>query len=601
MPIRAVVSLTKVAASVDHSALAASVTHTAVVMDGMTLVHIPKNKIVNDVCTLDELTVFLVNKSLTDHLQTNDLKSITASKSASDLVAFTDSADRVFEKHHDDPVAMLDARAANFGKAAVDQAQLTDLSSLGVSLNKDSDEVGFVDQLSMRFVYYRNFYDAFGLDDYANINKDFVGSKGNIFGFSDLTAFTYQKPITDVVGHSDQHNIGTTLGKVDSLPTLDAAVIHSAKGVEDATGLTDLNIWNLSKPTTDAISASDLSSFELSKTPADGVATTDTFSREVEYARTPSETLSVSETADKELTTTKTDAFHTTDALTRTVSYNRNFYDVFGLDDYANVNKDFVGSKGNIFGFSDIIAFSSAKYLSDQASLADLPTLHTAHAKTDTFSTPDVSTLQVNKGRTDGVATTDTFSRSVEFQREFAETLVLQEQFTTGDKELNKQNAVGLSELASLSNRIIKVDTPTLLDATDVSTIKSTADSVAASDSFSRTVEFDRTASDSVTAADVFSPHFTKTANDSAALADVVTQTHIFNRAFADGFTLDDFSSVDKNLAGTKTNVFGFADIHACEVEKEVADSFGFLESVTVTRRSAAGFNTASFNNLLFN
>ncbi len=611
MAIRAVVSLVNptvgathanVTAAIAHTNLATTVTHTAAAMADLVLEYVPKNKRLNEVCALSEITVIASFKALADSLQTIDGQSKTVGKSPMEEIATSDTQHWEVEKHHDDPVDMLDTHAANFSKAATDQAALVDLPNWTVALAKSSDIAGLADQIDKMVNYSRVFYDAFGLDDSANINKDFVGNKGNIFGVSDLTAFTYQKPITDVVGHTDQHNIGTTLGKVDSLPTIDAAVIYSAKGVEDATGLADLNVWSLSKSTTDAISTSDLPSFVLSKPYFDDVATTDTFSREVEYARAPTETLSVSEITSKEFATTKAEALHSTDVFARTVSYSRNFYDAFGLDDYANINKDFVGSKGNIFGFSDTTAFSSTKYLEDQANFTDLPTLHTAKAKTDALATIDAPVLQVNKGRTDGVATTDTFSREVEYARTPSETVSIAE-ITSKELATTKTDALYSTDVFA---RTVNYNRPIDEYAAVTDTLGKGAqlgkyDSVGVNDVLARAVEFNRAVSEVISPADAAVTRFTKSTTDGATLADSITQTRIFNRSFADWFALDDFSSVDKNLAGTKTNVFGFADIHACEVEKEVADSFGFLESVTVTRRSTAGFNTASFNTALFN
>ncbi len=126
-------------------------------------------------------------------------------------------------------------------------------------------------------------------------------------------------------------------------------------------------------------------------------------------------------------------------------------------------------------------------------------------------------------------------------------------------------------------------------------------DNVTSTDTFLRTVEFNRALNESITTPDTPTKHLTKPMSDGAALADVVTRTHTFNRLFNDWFTLDDFASVDKAVVGNKTNVFGFTDAHSWQIAKEVTDSFGFLESVTVTRRSTAGFNAASFNTPLFN
>jgi len=143
-----------------------------------------------------------------------------------------------------------------------------------------------------------------------------------------------------------------------------------------------------------------------------------------------------------------------------------------------------------------------------------------------------------------------------------------------------------------------------VLTPSDQFTIDATlgkTDNVTSTDTFLRTVEFNRALNESITTPDTPTKHLTKPMSDGAALADVVTRTHTFNRSFNDSFTLDDFASVDKAVVGNKTNVFGFTDVHSWQIAKEFSDSVGFLESVTVTRRSTAGFNAASFNTPLFN
>ena len=71
--------------------------------------------------------------------------------------------------------------------------------------------------------------------------------------------------------------------------------------------------------------------------------------------------------------------------------------------------------------------------------------------------------------------------------------------------------------------------------------------------------------------------------SDNFSFADAPLVTVTFNRSFSDAFSLDDFTAVDaviKDMANTKVNVFGFADVQAFGVGKGLADAFTFADAV---------------------
>jgi hypothetical protein len=67
----------------------------------------------------------------------------------------------------------------------------------------------------------------------------------------------------------------------------------------------------------------------------------------------------------------KTDGVSVADSFERVVSYERSVSDVFALDDSALINKDFTGTKGNVFGFSDTSNVGVTKEVTESALLSD--------------------------------------------------------------------------------------------------------------------------------------------------------------------------------------------------------------------------------------
>jgi len=88
---------------------------------------------------------------------------------------------------------------------------------------------------------------------------------------------------------------------------------------------------------------------------------------------------------------------------------------------------------------------------------------------------------------------------------------------------------------------------------------------------------------DSFSFADSNLTDFSALKTDSFAFSDTPSVVMQFDRSFTDAFALDDFTAVDaivKDMANTKTNVFGFGDVQAFGVGKGLADAFTFADAV---------------------
>ena len=176
----------------------------------------------------------------------------------------------------------------------------------GVRLPKGDDAA--LDDLFERVVaYVRHFHSAFGLDDWNRINKDYLGSKGNIFGFSDdefrsfvkgvaedLPLFSEQRkelkkifsdlaaveslhgldltrPLDDLFGVEDQSYRHPLKREDDSLSIGSECLRDITKGVEDQVPLGSTVGWRQHKPLDGVLGATDLNSLNYQKSISDSI------------------------------------------------------------------------------------------------------------------------------------------------------------------------------------------------------------------------------------------------------------------------------------------------------------------------------------------
>lgn len=387
---QAQVSTTSLQADAGYVAPFALTAYVAASMQEMVLEYEPKNQKFSDAYTLSDLTVVVTTKVFNESIQTGDVSYKVLGKSHTEIVTADDAPYWAFSKFPYDSVTTLDINDKDFTKQVADQAALVDLPSLNISLDKHSDITGITDYFTKSTTFNRAFNDAFTLDDYASVDKDFIGTKGNVLGVSDSQAFEYSKPLIDTLGQSDYNNVTTGLNKTDSLSFTDTAIRNSTKGLEDTASVSDIHAWTVDQHKEDAFSPEDSTSLDVDKPQVDSLNFVDNFSRQVSFDRQPTETVSLNENVGKNVDTSKTDQISAADTFARLVTFNRFFTDSFVLDDMASVDKNIVGNKTNVFGFADIHSCEVTKELTDSFGFLETVSITRRSAagfNTDSFNT----------------------------------------------------------------------------------------------------------------------------------------------------------------------------------------------------------------------
>ena len=314
-------------------------------------------------------------------------------------------------------------------KNVSDSYTFSDSEQKHVGKGFTTDSVSFTETFVNQIAYHRKFNDAFTLDDLSQIDKDFYGNKGNIFAFTDILGLTYEKNLTD------NYTVGDFV----------AAAVN--KVAQDSFSFTDTSYSTFSKVVNDAFTLDDSAlidkDFYGNKGNVLGVA--DIFARAVDYKRRfpgnlplgsnllNSNSLDASSTPDTRVieedkaTVLSNKSFNETlgfsDYSNRTI--NKVIIDAFSLDDSALINKDFVGNKGNVFSFADVLAsavnkvatdnfgfidseyFSYSKNSSDTVFFAETDYKNIEKALPDSFSFSDIQGVQLGKTISDSFALDD--------------------------------------------------------------------------------------------------------------------------------------------------------------------------------------------------
>ena len=87
------------------------------------------------------------------------------------------------------------------------------------------------------------------------------------------------------------------------------------------------------------------------------------------------------------------------DNFVRVVSYNRAFTDAFTIDDLSQIDKNFMGNKGNVTTLTDIIGLDHKKLLTDTMTLAEVVVVTKRYIRTysDLLNFVDDHNLSTNK------------------------------------------------------------------------------------------------------------------------------------------------------------------------------------------------------------
>jgi len=419
-----------------------------------------------------------------------------------------------------DEFPLSDVRFSLVEKNLSDNVPLVDVSAYDFSALKE-DSFTFADTFTV--AYHHSFTDAFTLDDLSQIDKDFYGNKGNVAFMLDIIGLDQNKVLTDsytvsdvievamlwVRGFTDTFKVydenpnalNVNLLNSQAMNAQDTSFLNdSGLGKGDALGFSEITAFVHSKGLTDSAIVVDSSSVSLNKPKTDSFGMSD--NNVVASGVNPSDSISFSDSHDR--------------TLSKVLS------DTFALDDSALINKDFTGSKGNVFGFSDVLS----------------KTVGFNRAFTDAFSFSDDSVRSLNKGINDSSVLNDLLSFSQ--TKKMSESLTFNDVFgvqlekTLSDTfKIYDENPNALNVNLLNSQAMNAQDTPFLVDRG-----LDKGDALG----FSEITAF----------------------NHAKVLSDLATFNDDYGvqleKTLSDSFTLDDSALIDKDYFGNKGNIVGVSD-----------------------------------------
>ena len=421
----------------------------------------------SDSTTLSDTYRTTLNKAISDAFTLDDALQVDKDYfgNKGNVFTFSDALSYEASKDLTDGIALVELVGFILNHPVEDSYTVTDTNTLQPELVK-SDSIGFSD------IYIRNIMkglsDGFALDDTAQVNKDTDSAKGNIFSFSDVFSRTvsYDRDYTDNFGFSDTFSraVGYVRAYSDSYSLNDTKDVQLEKTLSDTFKVYDenpnaLNVNLLNSQAMNAQDTSFLNDSGLGKGDALGFSEITAFV----HSKGLTDSAIVVDSSSVSLNKPKTDSFgmsdnnvvasgvNPSDSISFSDSHDRTLSkalsDAFALDDSALINKDFTGSKGNVFGFSDVLS----------------KTVGFNRAFTDAFSFSDDSVRSLNKGINDSSVLNDLLSFSqtkkiseiLTFNDDYGVQLekTLSDSFTLDDSALidkdyfgNKGNIVGVSD-----------------------------------------------------------------------------------------------------------------------------------------------------------
>ena len=348
-------------------------------------------------------------RSFQETVSTSDTNKVIFTAGKSDSVSISDILEfnTEYNRNFTDTAVLDSVSLLALGKAFTDTINsVTDVYAI-TQMKNPSDTIDFTD--STRATIEKDVIDGIGLDDSTLVNKNYFGNKGNLIGLSELVSLvtTYKRTISDSVALSETLDTAFNKNETENITLNELTAFVHSKGLTDSAIVVDSSSVSLNKSKTDSFGMSD------NNVVASGV--------------NPSDSISFSDSHDR--------------TLSKVLS------DTFALDDSALINKDFTGSKGNVFGFSDVLS----------------KTVGFNRAFTDAFSFSDDSVRSLNKGINDSSVLNDLLSFSqtkkiseiLTFNDDYGVQLekTLSDSFTLDDSALvnkdyfgNKGNIVGISD-----------------------------------------------------------------------------------------------------------------------------------------------------------
>jgi hypothetical protein len=353
-------------------------------------------------------------RSFQETVSTSDTNKVIFTAGKSDSVSISDILEfnTEYNRNFTDTAVLDSVSLLALGKAFTDTINsVTDVYAI-TQMKNPSDTIDFTD--STRATIEKDVIDGIGLDDSTLVNKNYFGNKGNLIGLSELVSLvtTYKRTISDSVALSETLDTAFNKNETENITLNELTAFVHSKGLTDSAIVVDSSSVSLNKSKTDSFGMSD------NNVVASGV--------------NPSDSISFSDSHDR--------------TLSKVLS------DTFALDDSALINKDFTGSKGNVFGFSDVLS----------------KTVGFNRAFTDAFSFSDDSVRSLNKGINDSSVLNDLLSFSqtkkiseiLTFNDDYGVQLekTLSDSFTLDDSALvnkdyfgNKGNIMSLSDLVAVN------------------------------------------------------------------------------------------------------------------------------------------------------
>ena len=592
------------------------------------------SKIVNNAISFIESTDLDYSKGLSDSSTLDDQETISLIKNLTDSFSLDDFAkiNKDFDGYKTNVFGFNEIVSSGISKEIINSIALVEAVGLVMSLGEsdsltvdDSNSVDFskssTDNFSFSDVsvsaFAKTLSDTISLDDFAQIDKNFEGNKGNVFGLSDVqslhsekgfaNSFTMadslgnslDKPKSDSLSFSDTTVASFLSSHSEILNTSDVNYMDIVKGLADTIALDDTTQVNKDVDSTkgNVLGFSDTQAFGTSKPVTDTLAFLDELLSQVTKAEADS--ISFGDSSSNSTDKVNTDSVTASD--NSYFSITKRLEDGFTLDDDFQSDENVYRNKANVFSFSDVYSFTQGKVEYDNISFSEaIDILLTAITyEFDSFSFADSTHSDLGKGVADSVSIDDTIDSALD--KQVADSFTLDDT-TKVDKDVEavKGNVFGLSEVYEFG------------------TTKPLADSMSFTDLTSTDV--DRQSTDSMSFSESYAQLFGKSESSSFVFTDDNSQ--VFGKFVSDSFALDDIAQIDKDIEATKGNSLSFsesiiqsmaykqaitesytlADEYGVQLYKNLTTDFGITDQITVVHTLGSkalgltALNTNTFN-----
>ena len=376
-----------------------------------------------------------------------------------------------------------------------------------------NDSYAFLD--AAVFVVDKSLSDSFGFLSQPPVFT--VGKQlADTFSFSDVASSHPNKGLSDLTEFADSQVFGVNAGRQSIFGFGDTTSADTSKGLFDLSTLIESQSFDVNRTAESSIAVSEAISshpnkgandlFEFSDGQVFGV----TARRQSAFA--PLDQLTVtrqpynfvfSQVGDVVTVTGEPDdAFGFADDIS-SFSVSKSLQDFFALDDFAQINKDVEGVKSNVFGLIEYLESSFGKVIDtdllgliDQASLDPLKRLadstpitevlglHASRLSTDETTLGDTASLSFSSVKTDSAIVLESLESNVgkliqnqlfsltdqslfALSKSVAEPIILEELLTSHASK-SVSNTTTLQDAATLSPRIGKSDSTSIVDSLDV-------------------------------------------------------------------------------------------------------------------------------------